>query len=52
MGNNATFKNPTNLQQKIVDNFNSEQFTRDQISDKTYYVGSGYGPDAQNRINF
>lgn len=41
--NNATFINATDLQQKVVNNYNYGHFTRDQLSDNSYYVGSGYG---------
>lgn len=47
-GNNATFQNTNQLQQKITDNYNTEMFNKDQITDTSYYVGSGYGQQAQN----
>lgn len=52
MGQNATFQNASELQQKIADNYNSERFTQDQLSEESYYVGLGYGIKGQEKINF
>ncbi len=51
-GQNATFSNTTNLQSHMVNNLNSEIFTRNELSEDAYYVYSGYGQSAVNQINF
>ena len=51
-GNNATLFNTTVLQQKMVDNFNAELFTKSELSENSYYVTSGYGQNTVERINF
>lgn len=51
-GQNATFQDTSELQQHMIDNFNSESFTKDQLSEDAYYVYSGYGQESVDRINF
>ncbi len=50
-GENPTFSNTTELQQKMVDNYNTELFTKAELSDESYYVTSGFGQSTVERIN-
>lgn len=42
-GNNATFKNMNEIQSHMVENFNSQLFTKQELSEDAYYVYAGYG---------
>lgn len=42
----------TSIQSKIVENLNLELFTKFELSDDSYYVGSGYGKEALKKMRF